>query len=160
MNRHIKAQGPLSCGIDPVHRITPGDGLDFSQRRVYGERKVPSSTVRDSHILPEDGGPPLGWHRDKVNSDSAPLTDNGVAMRGLDIPHPVGIRTEHRYEVTFTVNGGDHHRVRSLAAGLAISNFEGGLEVRREPEAGPPAVETVDPQAETRRAPVAIQQAH
>jgi hypothetical protein len=37
----------------------------------------------------------------EVNAASASLTDNGVALRGLDIFHPIRFRAEHRYEVTF-----------------------------------------------------------
>ena len=62
-----------------------------------------------------------------MNSESASLTDNGIAMRGFDILHPIRVRTEHRYEVTFALYGGDHHGVRASAAGCAAINFEHSL---------------------------------
>ena len=119
-----------------------------------------SAARRDSHVLSEDRCPLFRRHCDEVNAASASLTDNGVALRGLDILHPIRFRAEHRYEVTFAFHGGDHHGVRSCAAGCATMNFEGGLEARRQPEAGPPARKPVDLPAKARRAPVAVKQPH
>ena len=85
----------------------------------------------------------------EVNTAAGSLTDNGVAMRGLNILHPIRFRAEHRYEVTFALHGCDHQRVRASATGCATVDFEGRLELRRQPEAGPPARKSVDPPSKT-----------
>jgi hypothetical protein len=43
-----------------------------------------------------------------VNAATAALADDGIAMRGLDILHPVGIGTKHRDQVMFAINRGDY----------------------------------------------------
>src|SRR5437588_5735020 len=118
-----RAAESLSSKIDPVHGVTPGDRLEVWQRRADGEREVLSAARRDSHVLSEDGCPLLQRHCHEVNAASASMTDNGVALRGLDILHPIRFQAEHRYEVTFALHGGDHHGVRAYAAGCATMNF-------------------------------------
>jgi hypothetical protein len=121
---------------------------------------VLSAARRDSHVLSEDGCPLLRRHCHEMNTASASLTDNGVALRGLDILHPIRFRAEHRDEVTFALHGGDYHGVRACAAGYATMNFEGGLELRWQSEARPSARKPVDPPAKAGRAPVAVEQPH
>src|SRR5438552_12128549 len=149
-----------SCGIDPIQRITLRNRLEIGQRRADGEREVLAAAQRDAHVLAEDGCPLLRRHRHEANAAMAPLADYGVAMRGLDVLHPIRPRAEHRYEVMFALHGGDHHGDRASAAGCAATDFEGGLEPRRQPDAGPPARKPVDPPAKARRAPVAVKQPH
>src|SRR5215467_8033561 len=98
-----------------------------------------SAADSDSHVFSEDRCPLLWRHCHKVNAASSSLTNKGVAIRSLDILHPIGFRTEHRYEETLAVHGGDDHGNRASAPGLAAFNFEGCLELRRQPEARPPA---------------------
>jgi hypothetical protein len=86
--------------------------------------------------------------------------DNGIALRGVDILHPITFRAKHRDEVAFSPHGGDHDGGRAYAAGCATTNLDGGLEPGRQPEAGPPARQPVDPTAKARRVPVALKQAH
>jgi len=50
-----RALESLSCKIDPVHGVTPGNRLEVWQRRADGEREVLSAARRDSHVLSEDG---------------------------------------------------------------------------------------------------------
>ena len=100
---------------------------------------------RDSHVLTENGRRLLGWHWHELNAASVALTDHGVTMRGLYIFYPTRFRAEHRYEVTFAFDGGDHDGVGASKTGSATLNFEGGLELRWQPEAGPPAPKPVDP---------------
>src|SRR4029434_5685283 len=136
----------------------PGDRIEVGQRRADGEREVLSAAQRDSHVLSEDGCPLLRRHCHEANAASASLADHCVAMRGFDVLYPIGPRAEHRYEITFALDSGDHDGGRASAAGCATLNFEDGLEHRRQPEAGPPASKPIDPPAKTRRAPVAVKQ--
>ena len=50
-----------------------------------------SAASGDAHVFPEDRRPSFWRHRQKVNAATAALADDGIAMRGLDILHPVGI---------------------------------------------------------------------
>lgn len=51
-------------------------------------------------------------------------------------------------------------RVRASAPGRATTNFEDGLDSRRQPKPGPPTPNTIDPPAKACRAPLAIKQPH
>jgi hypothetical protein len=117
--------------IDPVHRITLGDYLELGQRCANRHRKVLSAARCNSHVLSEDWCPLLRRHCHKVNGASASLPDNGFAVRGFDVFHPIRPRAEHRYEVTFTLHGGDHPGIRASTAGCATTDFEDSLELRR-----------------------------
>ena len=110
--------GRLHSEIDPVHRITTGDRLEVGQRRADGQREVLSAARRDAHVLSQDWCPLLRRHCHEVNGPSTSVADDGVAMRCLDVLHPIRPRAEHRYEVTFALHGGDHDGVRASAAGL------------------------------------------
>jgi hypothetical protein len=124
----------FSRGIDPVHRITPGDHLEIRQQRADTEWEVLSAAQLYSHVLSKDRRPLLRRYRYEVNAASASLTDEGVSTRGFDIFHPIRFGSEHRYQVAFALQGGDHHRVGTYAAGFATTNFERGLECWRQPE--------------------------
>jgi hypothetical protein len=92
------------------------------------------------------------------NAASASLMDNGIALRGVGILHPIRFRAEHRDEVLFALHGGDHNGVRAYAPGCATSNFEGRLEPGRHPEARPPAIQAIRPPAQAGRAPFAVEE--
>ena len=106
-------------------------------------------------------GAPLLWRlQHEVHPAPASLPEHGLAVRGLDVLHPIRLRTEHRDEIVLALHGGDHDSGRASAAGYATTDFEGGHEPRRQSEAGPPALQAIDPAANARWAPVAVKEPH
>ena len=112
----------LRPGLDLVDGVLCGDRREVAQRSTDGEREMASAAPGDAHVFPENRGPGLWRHRQKVDAAAA-LMDDGVAMRGLDILHPVGIGTKHRNQVVFARKSGDYDWIGTRAAGCAAPHF-------------------------------------
>src|SRR5262245_7164739 len=119
-----------------------------------------SAAGRDPHVLPENWCPLIRWYFDQMNVASASLTDNCFTMRSLHILYPIGILSEHRYEITPSCYGRNHHWVRASAAGPATLYFKGSLKLWRQPQARPPARKAIHKAPQECRAPVAVKQPH
>ena len=104
-----------------------------------------SAAERNLHVFTQDWRSLLRRHCDKMNAGSTSLPNKAVAIGGLDVLHPIGPRAEHGYEVAFALDSGYNHRGQASAVGCTPANFEGRLESRWEPKAGPPTLKPVDP---------------
>src|SRR5262245_9909382 len=85
--------------VETVQLIKVCDRFEIGQRRTHRDKEMSSATSRNSHVLTEDRCPLIGRYCDEMNVASATLTDNGLAICGLHVLYPIGIRAEHRYEV-------------------------------------------------------------
>ena len=122
--------------------------------------KVLSAARRDSQVFSKDRRPFVWRHQHEVNAATTPVSNDRLTMCRFDILYPIRLHTEHRYEVVFAVDGGEHYGIRAYTAGFASSNFKDSLELRRQAKTRPPAVEAIKPSAETRGTPVTVEQPH
>jgi hypothetical protein len=135
MGGSVSSSSDVLHTLDPVNRIALGNRFEIGQWRVNGQREMPPPACGDAHVFAEDGGPLPGRYLKKMNLAPASLPDDGVAMGGFDVFHPVGVRSQHRDEVMFALHRCDHDGIRTHAAGYTTADFKRGLETRREAEA-------------------------
>lgn len=93
--------------MDAVDRMVAGDVSELLERRVGSQSKVRSCAWSDGKVATQDGRTVLWWDELEQHRDVAPATTEGChAACHFDVPHPVGVRTEHRDEELGVVNVG------------------------------------------------------
>lgn len=72
---------------------------------------MPSTARGNAYVLSENRWPQLGRYWYEVDPVSTSVTDHRFAVCSLDILHPIGIGTKHRYEVTLSLYGWNHQGI-------------------------------------------------
>ena len=119
--------------VDPVHRITLCDLLELRQRLVDNHRQVVAPSRRDAHVLAEDGSPFGRGYTNEVDGALESVTEDGIAMSGLDVLDPIRPRAEHRNQVLFCLLGWRSQR------GSPAADLRRGHERRGPPSPATPA---------------------